>query len=231
MRLSHGYSQMLRIHGQPEAPVLPPRPLLDVICFMLPPTPQCFTRISPAAARATEVAPCTVSQAAKATPAATPRATPAATPKAAAATEEWMTPVGHQRKRIRLQQPSLEEGRVWAPDVLRNEDGRVNSIRLMVEAAWDLKYSTCPYIFEVFKQAHPSHDNAIYRRPSNGLYYAIQAHLLLSACHSPGDMPFIIPPDVEEMLLPVTEYTQIAGFLEYFDVREEKKVNILRVAV
>ena len=134
-------------------------------------------------------------------------------------------------KRRKLKQPTFEESKNWVPDVLLDEPGRVHAIQTMINEAQRLKYAVCPRLFGVLKATYPGKGDDYYRRWSNGIFCSLQAHIMTSCCRPSVAVPMVLPPGLEDLLLPEEDYTQAQYFMQSFDLREAEKMKVLRVLV
>ena len=235
---------------QDSAELVPeePLPVAPVVVQEAPPAPAApvvaEARQAPAAHEAAEThqAPA-VSEAAVARPAQglptvgeagpsfaapVPPKQPASQPKK----EGWHT-VGKKRpnKRRMLEQPTFEESKNWAPDMLRDEPGRVRAIQTMIREARRLKFTTCPRLFEVLKACYPGNDDDYYRRWANGIFCSLQAHISMCSCRPSVAVPMVLPDGLENFLPPAEDYTQAQEFMRSYDLREAERMKVLRVLV
>ena len=153
---------------------------------------------------------------------------PASQPKK----EGWQT-VGKKRpnKRRMLEQPTFDKSKNWAPDMLRDEPGRVRAIQTMIKEARRLKFTTCPRLFEVLKACYPGNGDDYYRRWANGIFCSLQTHMSMCSCRPSVAVPIGLPDGLENFLPPVEDYTQAQEFMRSYDLREAEKMKVLWVLV
>ena len=120
----------------------------------------------------------------------------------------------------------LEECRNWAPEVLHDEPGQEHAIKTMIDEARWLKFTNCPLLLKVLQAAYPGKREDYYRRWSNGIFCSLQAHILMSSCRPSVAVPMVLPPNLENFLLPEEDYTQAKDFMENFDLSENKKMTV-----
>ena len=126
---------------------------------------------------------------------------------------------------------SASSGRYLTADVLRDRQGRKESLSHMLEAVGELTYPTCTKLYDVLCKAYPTRKEPFCRRLSNEVYCCIEYHLTLSACRRADEIPILISEKMDNLLPPLEEYKQIQAWLQSGDVRENKKAGVLRLAV
>ena len=69
-------------------------------------------------------------------------------PTVSEAGDGWTSPKTRQHKRAKSNKPELKFDKGWTPDVLKDDEGRVNSARIMLQEACSQKRVACPLLFE-----------------------------------------------------------------------------------
>ena len=232
------YAQMLRVLQKSVTPARRPRPLEAFPFLMLPPPPPQDAPQQP------KVTPPQSVPSQQGTPAPKPTTKPSAKPSPKASTgtrtstppqksseegAQW-SPVRRSNKR-KVETGSASSGRYLTADALRDRQGRKESLSHMLEAVGELTYPTCTKLYDVLHQAYPTCEEPFHRRLSNEVYCCIEYHLLLSACRRADEFPILISERMDNLLPPLAEYKQVKMWLHSGDVRENKKVGVLRLAV
>ena len=152
-------------------------------------------------------------------------------PAVSEAGDGWTSPKTRQQKRAKSNKPELQSDKGWTPDVLKDDEGRVNSARIMLQEACSQRRVTCPLLCERIAAAYPGKNQAYYKRIANGLFCSIQEFLLFSACRQTEYHSLVLTKEVEDVLPPLEDYLfeKVPGAT--YDEREEERSKILRVAV
>ena len=103
-------------------------------------------------------------------------------PTVSEAGDGWTSPKTRQHKRAKSNKPELQSDKGWTPDVLKDDEGRMNSARIMLQEVCSQRRIACPLLFERIGAAYPGKNQAYYKRIANGLFCSIQEFLLFSAC-------------------------------------------------
>ena len=164
------------------------------------------------------------SQAAESTP-------PKREPTVSEAGDGWTSPKTRQNKRAKSNKPELKSDKGWTPDVMKDDEGRVNSARIMLQEACSQKRVACPLLFQRIGAAYPGKNQAYYKRIANGLFCSIQEFLLFSACRQTEYHSLVLTKEVEDILPPLEDYLfeRVPGATH--DEREEERSKVLRVAI
>ena len=141
--------------------------------------------------------------------------------------DSWTSPKACQHKRAKPVNPELKSDKDWTPDVMKDDAGRVNSARIMLQEASSQKRIASPLLFQRIMAAYRGKNQAYYKRIANGLFCSIQDFLLFSTCRQTEYYSLVLTREVEDILPPLEDYlfTRVPGATH--DDREEERSKIL----